>query len=495
MSTLHVYDALRRKKVPFEPVTPGRVGMYVCGLTVQGPPHAGHMRPYLVADVVRRVFRKHGYRVTLIQNFTDIDDKIIVKANEAGEDYRVYGQRNIDAYFEAADWLGIERADEYPRATEHIPEIVAMIESLIEKGFAYASGGDVFFDVQKKDDYGKLSGKRIEDLRAGVRIDVDEDKRHPVDFALWKAAKPDEPAWDSPWGHGRPGWHIECSAMSMKYLGNTLDVHGGGRDLVFPHHENEVAQSEAATGCTFCHHWVENGLVNLGGQKMSKSTGVFFAMSDLMRVIDPATLRLYLLSTHYRSPIEYGQERLDEARAAVERIRNFLQAAGHAAGPAPGNAPAVEDLDGADAGFREEIDRAGREFDAALADDFNTAGALGKVFELVRSANGFLRDGGELAALRCAAGRGRTDGHRVHVAPGPLVGRGRGGARGAGRGSRARRAARDRPARPELGGGRRAPGPDPRVGVGGGGPAGRAPRQIAGIVSLWLSLDSVLPSP
>jgi cysteinyl-tRNA synthetase len=403
---LHVYDTLRRRKVPFEPVREGKVGMYVCGMTVQGPPHIGHMRSFFVADLMRRVFRARGYEVTLVQNFTDVDDKIIARAEEEGVEYPVVAERNIEAYFRAADWMGIERADMYPRATEHIPEILALIGDLVEKGHAYASGGDVFFQVTSKDDYGKLSGKRIEDLRAGVRIDVDEDKRHPVDFALWKAAKPGEPAWDSPWGPGRPGWHIECSAMAMKYLGNTLDVHGGGRDLIFPHHENELTQSEASTGCPFCLHWAESGMVNLEGQKMSKSTGVFFLVDDVREHVESAVLRLYFLSTHYRSPIDYGRERLEEARLALERIRNFLRSADHAAGPTPGGVPSH--LEGDDSTFHEAIERAEREFDEALDDDFNAAGALGKIFELVRAGNGWLAAGatspafGALGALAAA---------------------------------------------------------------------------------------------
>ncbi|NNE44321.1 MAG: cysteine--tRNA ligase [Gemmatimonadetes bacterium] len=390
---LHVYDTLRRKKVLFEPLKPGHVGMYVCGMTVQSIPHVGHMRAYVTADLMRRVFRSRGYEVLLVQNFTDIDDKIIAKANEAGTDYKELVEQNIQAYFEAADWLGIERADVYPRATEHIPEILEMIGTLIEKDVAYATGGDVFFDVTRKEDYGKLSGRKLDELRSGVRIEVDEDKRHPVDFALWKAAKPDEPAWDSPWGRGRPGWHIECSAMAMKYLGATLDLHGGGRDLVFPHHENELAQSEAATGCPFCRHWAENGLVNLGGQKMSKSTGVVFNVEDVRKEVDSVTLRLYLLSTHYRSPIEYGKERLEEAAAKLERIRNFLHAADHAAGESDGDAPEAADLAGVDAALKEAIDAAEDGFERALDDDFNSAGALGKLFELVRDANSYVADG------------------------------------------------------------------------------------------------------
>jgi cysteinyl-tRNA synthetase len=390
---LRIYDTARRKKLPFEPVVPGRVGMYVCGMTVQSPPHVGHMRAYVVADLIRRVFRARGYEMKLVQNFTDIDDKIIAKANEEGVPYREVAERNIRAYFEAADWMGIERADVYPRATDHIPEIVALVGDLVEKGYAYESKGDVFFDVTRDADYGKLSGKKIDELRSGVRISVDEEKRHPVDFALWKGAKPGEPSWESPWGPGRPGWHIECSAMAMKHVGPTLDLHGGGRDLVFPHHENELAQSESSTEQRFCNHWIQNGMVNLGGQKMSKSTGVLYAVSDVMKVVEPAALRLYLLSTHYRSPIEYGQERLDEAAAALERMRNFLSAAAHTAGASPGEAPPAADLDGVDRTFRETVDRVVREYHEALDDDFNSAGAMGKLFELVRDGNAYLQEG------------------------------------------------------------------------------------------------------
>ena len=406
---ISIWDTLRDGKLPLEPIVPGRVGMYVCGMTVQAPPHVGHMRAYVVADLIRRVLRARGYAVTLVQNFTDIDDKIIAKAGEAGRDWRDLAEENIAAYFEASDWLRLERADVYPRATDHIAEILAMIGDLVAKGYAYASGGDVYFDVTKKSDYGKLSGKRVEDLRAGVRIEVDEDKRHPVDFALWKAAKPGEPAWESPWGPGRPGWHIECSAMSMKHLGKTLDLHGGGRDLVFPHHENELAQSEAHTGVPFCNHWIQNGLVNLGGQKMSKSTGVFFAMSDVMKEVEPAALRLYLLSTHYRSPIEYGKDRLEEARVALERIRNFLAAADHVSAAGSRELPASPD--GRDGDVVTEIERTVTEFHEALDDDFNSAGAVGKVFEAVRSGNQYVNEGGlspyQGAVLGHAAGRVR----------------------------------------------------------------------------------------
>ena len=407
-----MFDTLRGGKQPFTPERPGEVGMYVCGMTVQAPPHVGHMRAYVVADAIRRILRARGYRVTLVQNFTDIDDKIIAKANAEGIGYRELAERNIAAYFQAADWLAIERADHYPRATDHIPEILSMIGTLIEKGFAYPSKGDVFFDVTRMPGYGSLSGKNIDDLRSGVRIEVNEDKRHPVDFALWKGVKPGEPSWESPWGPGRPGWHIECSAMAMKFLGNTIDLHGGGRDLIFPHHENERAQAEAASGQVFARHWIENGMVNLGGQKMSKSTGVFFAVDDVRREIDPVSLRLYLLSTHYRSPIEYSRERLVEASTAQERIQNFLIAADHVSAAKDGGAAD-------DGGFREpstqealhdlhdSLNRLEAEAQESLDDDFNTAGALGKVFEIVRLGNSLIAEGTPSAHHRAVVQRAR----------------------------------------------------------------------------------------
>ena len=408
---LQVFDTLRGGKQPFTPHRPGEVGMYVCGMTVQAAPHVGHMRAYVVADAIRRILRARGYRVTLVQNFTDIDDKIIAKANAEGIGYRELAERNIASYFQAADWLGIERADHYPRATDHIPEILSMIGTLIEKGFAYPSKGDVFFDVTRLPGYGLLSGKNIDDLRSGARIEVNEDKRHPVDFALWKGAKPGEPAWESPWGPGRPGWHIECSAMAMKILGNTIDLHGGGRDLIFPHHENERAQSEAATGEVFARHWIENGMVNLGGQKMSKSTGVFFAVEDVRREIDPVSLRLYLLSTHYRSPIEYSRERLVEARAAQERIQNFLIAADHVSSSGDGRPgdgsfgePRTEE---ALHELHASLNRLEAEAQECLDDDFNTAGALGKVFEIVRLGNSLIAEGTPSAHHRAIVQRAR----------------------------------------------------------------------------------------
>jgi len=322
---LKIYDTLTRAKREFEPIRPGQVGMYVCGMTVQGPPHVGHLRAAVVADVIRRYLRLAGYEVTLVHNFTDVDDKIIERSLEEGVDYWEIANRNIRAYLDAMEQLCVEPPTVMPKASEHIADIIALIQDLIDKGHAYASPcGDVYFEVGSFPGYGKLSGRRVDELRAGSRIEVGEEKRNPEDFALWKAAKPGEPAWTSPWGEGRPGWHIECSAMAMRYLGETVDLHGGGVDLVFPHHENELAQSEASTGKCFVHHWIQHGLVNLGGEKMSKSTKHFFLASDVFARVDPLVVRYYLSTTHYRSPIEFSDERLEEAATAPAKIQNFL---------------------------------------------------------------------------------------------------------------------------------------------------------------------------
>ena len=282
--SIRVYDALRGDRFEFQPVRPGKAGMYICGMTVQDRPHVGHMRGSVVGDLISRVLTYFGYDVTYLNNFTDVDDKIIERAKQEGVDYRVIAERNMNAYLSFVDLIGNRRATMYPKATDHIPEIQDLIQRLVQKQLAYASGGDVYFRVERFADYGKLSGRRVEELRSGARIEVGEHKESALDFALWKGAKEGEPYWDSPWGRGRPGWHIECSAMSMKYLGETFDFHGGGLDLIFPHHENEIAQAEAATGRTFANFWVEHGLVFLGGEKMSKSTRHFFLIEDICRV-------------------------------------------------------------------------------------------------------------------------------------------------------------------------------------------------------------------
>jgi cysteinyl-tRNA synthetase len=391
---VRIYDTQARDKREFEPLVPGQVRVYVCGMTVQDKPHVGHLRSAVAHDMIRRYLHHLGYDVRFVYNFTDVDDKIIERAEGEGVEYRTVAERNIDAYLRFADAMHVTRATVYPRATEHIAEIQELIARLIERGYAYAAGGDVYYDVRKKSDYGKLSGRNVDDLRAGARIEVGEEKRDPLDFALWKGAKPGEPAWPSPWGPGRPGWHIECSAMVRKHLGDTIDLHGGGMDLVFPHHENEIAQSEAATGKPFAHFWVHNGLVNLGGQKMSKSERRFFLIEDVLERYRPCEVRFYLLSTHYRSPIEFSEERLDEGRAAygrlvetVTRCGGFEETDGGGAPPASTD-PAVAEAE--------------RAFHESMHDDFNSAKALGHLFDLSRAANRLL-ESGDAAGARTAA--------------------------------------------------------------------------------------------
>jgi cysteinyl-tRNA synthetase len=381
---LRIYDALTREKREFVPVNPGRVGMYVCGMTVQNRPHVGHIRSSLSGDVMRRYLEYLGFQVSYVYNFTDVDDKIIERANTEGVSYESVSERNIQAYLKVAGLHNIRPATHYPRATAHIPEMHALIARLIDRGNAYAAGGDVYFDVRSRADYGKLSGRRVDELREGYRIEPGETKRDPLDFALWKGAKPGEPAWPSPWGPGRPGWHIECSAMAMKYLGETFDIHGGGQDLIFPHHENEIAQSEAATGKPFANFWCENGMVNLGGEKMSKSTGNLFFAEDIVARVDPEIVRFYLLSTHYRSPIDFNEERLTEAGVGYERLRSPIVRTGLWD---PALAPAAT---GEMAEVAGEAERAFRE---AMDDDFNSAKAIGGLFDLTRHVNRAFDDG------------------------------------------------------------------------------------------------------
>jgi cysteinyl-tRNA synthetase len=371
---------MSREKRELVPVNPGRIGMYVCGMTVQDKPHVGHVRASLSGDLMRRYLLHLGYDVTYVYNFTDVDDKIIERAGKEGLEYQAVSERNIEAYLRYADLHNIMRATHYPRATRHIKEILELIAALIEKGYAYAAAGDVYFDVRKKTDYGKLSGRDVDEMRSGARIEVGEAKRDPLDFALWKGAKPGEPSWPSPWGPGRPGWHIECSAMSMKYLGPHFDIHGGGQDLIFPHHENEIAQSEAATGQPLASFWCQNGMVNLSGEKMSKSTGLLFFIEDIAKSADAEVVRFYLLSTHYRSPIEFSQERLEEAGVAYQRLRSPLE-----------RANAWDSGDGAGAGAGGTVAAAAAEaerlFGEAMDDDFNSAKAIGHLFDLSREVN------------------------------------------------------------------------------------------------------------
>jgi cysteinyl-tRNA synthetase len=360
---LRLYNTLTRKLEDFVPQNKV-VGIYTCGLTVQGPPHLGHMRAYINRDVLLRWLEHSGYQVKSVENFTDIDDKVIAKQEELGKDWRIIGLENITKYLNAVDRLNIKRADVYPRASQHIAEIIELVQTLIDKGFAYEKGGDVYFKVRAYHDYGKLSHKSIDDLISGARIAPTEHKEDPLDFALWKAAKPGEPYWFSPWGKGRPGWHIECSAMSMKHLGETFDIHTGGEDLIFPHHENEIAQSSAATGKPFARYWFHNGWVTLSGEKMAKSTGHFFLIEDLLQEYNPNVIRMYLLKTNYRTQIDFQKERLEEAKAAYARVQTFING--------------VEELKSPDKPMMMD------EFKAAMDDDLNTSKALGIIFEMVK---------------------------------------------------------------------------------------------------------------
>jgi cysteinyl-tRNA synthetase len=359
--SLKLTNTLTGRAEEFKPLS-GTVGIYACGMTVQDRPHVGHMRAYVTSDVLRRYLEFSGCKVMALQNVTDIDDKIIARSQEEKTDYRVIAERYHQEYLDVADRMNIRRPDIFPRATQHIQEMIELIERLMEKGAAYESGGDVYFEVAKFPDYGKLSKKKVEDLIAGHRVAPGELKRSPADFALWKAAKPGEPYWYSPWGKGRPGWHIECSAMAMHYLGDTFDIHMGGEDTIFPHHENEIAQSEAATGKPFARFWIHNAHLNLTGEKMSKSTKHFYAARDILDKYSANAVRLYFLKAHYRSPIEFSYERLDEAEAAWARIDNFLKRAG-----APQTEPDLAPLR------------------AAMDDDLNTPHALGLVFDAVSS--------------------------------------------------------------------------------------------------------------
>ncbi len=371
--SLRLYNTLTRGKEPFEPAHPGEVGIYVCGITAYDLAHVGHARSALVFDVLVRYLRFRGYRVRFVRNFTDVDDKIIARAAETGEAPEALAERYIAAYRRDMAALGVGTPDVEPRATQHIPDMIRLIERLLAAGVAYVRGGDVYFEVRRFPRYGRLSGRELDELRAGARVDVDERKRDPLDFALWKASKPGEPAWPSPWGPGRPGWHIECSAMAMRYLGETFDIHGGGQDLVFPHHENEIAQSEAATGRPFVRYWIHNGFVNLGAEKMSKSVGNILTVEEALRRYPPDALRLALLGAHYRHPVEFAEARLAEAERALERFRGLLDEGSAAAEP-----------EGAPEAVLDAAAEAERRFVEAMDDDLGTPQALAALFELAR---------------------------------------------------------------------------------------------------------------
>jgi len=379
---MKLFNTLTRKKEDFVPLIPGEVKMYACGPTVYNFIHVGNARPIIVFDVLRRYLEYRGDKVTFVQNFTDVDDKIINRAKEEGTSPEAVAEKYIKEYFTDAQGLGVRAATIHPKATENIPQIIEIIETLIEKGFAYPANGDVYYRTLKFEGYGKLSGQSLEDLQSGARIDVNDVKEHPLDFALWKAAKPDEPFWESPWGRGRPGWHIECSAMSNRYLGKTIDLHCGGQDLQFPHHENEIAQSEAANGCPFVNCWLHNGFLNIDNKKMSKSEGNFFTVREAAKVYGYESIRFFMLSAQYRSPLNYSRDSLTQAQSALERLYTaisnleFLKKNG-----------AAGELREKELAFTATFPAYRRRFHEAMDDDLNTADAIGVIFELVRAVN------------------------------------------------------------------------------------------------------------
>jgi cysteinyl-tRNA synthetase len=388
---MKIYNSMTGAKEELVPIIPGKVGMYACGVTVYDRCHIGHARSAIVFDVINRYLKYKGFETRFVRNFTDVDDKIIKRAHETDMPWDAVAKKYIGEYYLDMDKLGVARADIEPKATEHIKEIIDVIQGLIEKGYAYAvsegPNSSVYYSVEKFPDYGKLSKKDLKDLQSGARVSVDERKQNPMDFALWKASKEGEPFWESPWGKGRPGWHIECTAMAIKHIGESIDIHGGGADLTFPHHENEIAQSEAYTGKPFARYWVHNGFITIDKEKMSKSLGNFFTIRDVLDKYDPEVIRLFVISSHYRSPIEFSNEQLHDAEASLDRfyttiarIDEFTAKAGGAQGKSSAKAEALENKL---AGFIPS-------FEEAMDDDFNSALAIGHLFELVREINRYL---------------------------------------------------------------------------------------------------------
>ncbi len=379
---MKLYNTLTRKKEEFKPITPGKVKMYVCGPTVYNYFHIGNGRTFIVFDTIRRYLEYRGYDVEFVQNFTDIDDKMIKKANEENTTVKEVGDKFIAEYYKDADSLNIERATCNPRATEYIQDVIDFVSELIEKGYAYEVDGDVYFSTKKFTDYGKLSGQNLEDLQAGARISVDERKKDPMDFAVWKAEKPGEPSWDCPWGKGRPGWHIECSCMARKILGETIDIHAGGMDLAFPHHENEIAQSEALSGKPFANYWLHSAYINVNNQKMSKSLNNFFTAREVLAEYDADVIRFFMLSAHYRIQINFSKDLLDSAKASVERLYNAI-----------GNLENLldevetENMTEEEAEYLKSLDKYREKYIEKMDDDFNTADAITVLFELSKDLN------------------------------------------------------------------------------------------------------------
>ena len=383
--SIQIFNSLSRQKEPFVPLEEGKVKMYVCGPTVYNYIHIGNSRPVIVYDTVRRYFQYAGYDVKFVSNFTDVDDKIIKAANELGEEVFELTERFISAYFDDITALGCKKADAHPRVTEHMDDIIEFIKVLIDKGYAYESQGDVYYRTRKFDGYGKLSHQSIDDLQVGARIEVGEKKEDPLDFALWKAVKPGEIFWTSPWGDGRPGWHIECSVMAREHLGDTIDIHAGGQDLTFPHHENEIAQSEAHNDKTFANYWMHNGYINIDNEKMSKSLGNFVLVNDIRKQIDPQVLRFFMLSVHYRHPINFAQDLVEAAKNGLERIRTAYANVQHRLSA---TANLAEEKDA----WLTQIAEQKSLFEEAMNDDFNTANAVSVLFELARLANVYLQE-------------------------------------------------------------------------------------------------------
>lgn len=379
---IKVYNTLNKKKEEFIPLTPGEVKMYVCGPTVYNFFHIGNGRTFIVFDTIRRYFEYRGFKVDFVQNFTDIDDKMIKKANEEGTTVKKIGDTYIKEYYQDADALNIERATVNPRATEFIGEIIKFVKGLVDKGYAYEVDGDVYFSTKKFQGYGKLSGQNIEDLQSGARISVDERKKDPMDFAIWKAQKPGEPAWNSPWGMGRPGWHIECSCMAKKLLGETIDIHAGGSDLKFPHHENEIAQSEALTGEPFARYWLHSAFVNVNNEKMSKSLNNFFTAREILERYDADVIRFLMLSAHYRQQLNFSEDLLESAKASVERIYNAI-----------GNLENLidevsrEEMNEEEKAYLESLNKYKEKYIEKMDDDFNTADAITAIFDLIKDTN------------------------------------------------------------------------------------------------------------
>ena len=379
---MKIFNTMTRSKEEFKPLEEGKVKMYVCGPTVYNYIHVGNARPFIIFDTLRRYLEYRGYEVTYVQNFTDVDDKIIKRGHEENIPPEEVAKKYIEEYFVDADGLGIKRATVHPQVTNNIEEIIEFVKELEDKGYAYAVNGDVYFDTQKFKDYGKLSGIKQDELEAGSRIEVNDQKRHPMDFVLWKAKKEGEPGWMSPWGEGRPGWHIECSVMSRRYLGDTIDIHAGGQDLKFPHHENEIAQSEARSGKTFSNYWMHNEYININNEKMSKSKGNFFTVRDISKLYDLEVVRLFMLSTHYRNPINFSDEILNQSKAGLERLYNAKERVEFIISKLNDNAENADELK-----LEEELNSFRQRFIEAMDDDLNTADALSIIFELARFMN------------------------------------------------------------------------------------------------------------